>query len=172
MCGALPQHPASHAACPTRKHRMLCSKKTALFSKTICQRELSCKRNHLISPLGGMSSSNRMSPMEPSNLHSNSGCWMLSSFQSQCPALLQGGGGRQQEMRSTYGRWGHVLLWRNLKFGCVLVSRKQLWLCTGLCSKFSHTWMSLGCLSQEMDPCFIWDLMLCLTQLTFPDSPD
>lgn len=68
MRGVLTQSLTSHTASAARKYRMLLFKQTALFSKTICQHELSCKRNHFISVLGGMSSYNGMSPTEPSNL--------------------------------------------------------------------------------------------------------
>lgn len=79
-CGVLTQRLTSLTVSAARKYRTLLSKQTALLSKTICQHELSCKRNHFISTLGGMSSYSGISPMEPSNLPLNFRCCVLLTF--------------------------------------------------------------------------------------------
>lgn len=89
--GVLTQRLASPTVSAARKYRTLLSKQTALFSETICQHELPCKRNHFISTLGGMSSYNEISPMEPSNLPLDFRCCALMTFPRKCPSPFSSG---------------------------------------------------------------------------------
>lgn len=98
-----------------------------------------------------MASSSRMCPMEPSNLHSNAGCWRQSSFQS--PSV---GHVRVVEDRAT-NEEAHVVgegmfpSGENQNLGVSWSTENnydgaQGWVVD------SVTLVSPGCLSQEMGP--------------------
>lgn len=110
---------ASHTAFPAGEYRVLWPKRTSLFSKTVCQHELSCEKNHFISPLGEMSSSNGMSPIEPSNPHLGVACSRPSKRSAPAPSKgeMEMESGTNQ-CRGTCGRWQYSPLWRKIKFAC------------------------------------------------------